>query len=84
MRAKLAIGLKEYTTVKAQRELASLQSPDVEKTYVVRRTDTLSGIAEQAYGDLNHSTILPLDFRCATLITRADCRGLSKDYTGSS
>jgi len=51
VRAKLAIGLKEYTTVKAQRELANLQSPDVEKTYVVRRTDTLSGIAEQAYGD---------------------------------
>jgi LysM repeat protein len=51
VRAKLALGLKEYTTVKEQRDLAQKQSPDVEKTYVVRRTDTLSSIAEQAYGD---------------------------------
>jgi len=51
VRAKLAIGLKEYTTVKDQRDLANRQSPDVEKACVVRRTDTLSGIAGQAYGD---------------------------------
>lgn len=51
VRAKLSIGLKEYTTVKDQRALANKQSPEVEKAYVVRRTDTLSGIAEQAYGD---------------------------------
>lgn len=51
VRAKLAIALKEYTTVEQQVALAKLQSPDVEKSYVVRRGDTLTGIAEQAYGD---------------------------------
>ena len=51
VRAKLAIALKEYTTVDQQRELAKNQSPDLEKTYVVKRGDTLSRIAEQAYGD---------------------------------
>ena len=51
VRARLAIALKEYTTVEQQVALAKKQSPDVEKSYVVRRGDTLSGIAEQAYGD---------------------------------
>lgn len=51
VRAKLQLALKEYTTVEAQKALAKKQSPDLEKTYVVRRGDTLSGIAEAAYGD---------------------------------
>jgi hypothetical protein len=51
VRAKLGFALKEYTTVDQQRAIAKLKSPDVEKTYVVKRGDTLSGIAEQAYGD---------------------------------
>jgi LysM repeat protein len=51
VRAKLAIALKQYTTVEEQSKLANKQSPDVEKTYVVQRGDTLSGIAEKAYGD---------------------------------
>lgn len=51
VRAKLAIALKEYTTIEEQVELANKQSPDVEKAYVVQRSDTLSGIAEKAYGD---------------------------------
>jgi nucleoid-associated protein YgaU len=51
VRAKLAIGLKEFTTIAEQAALAKKQSPDVEKAYVASRGDTLSGIAEQAYGD---------------------------------
>lgn len=52
VRAKLAIALKEYATIEDQPQSpAKKQSPDVEKAYVVSRTDTLSGIAEQAYGD---------------------------------
>jgi hypothetical protein len=51
VRAKLSIGLKEYTTIAEQAALAKNQSPDVEKAYVVARSDTLSGIAEKAYGD---------------------------------
>jgi LysM repeat protein len=51
VRAKLSFGLKEYTTVKQQQALAQNKSPDLEKTYVVKRGDTLSGIAELAYGD---------------------------------
>lgn len=51
VRAKLAFGLKEYTTVADQVALAKNASPDLEKVYVIKRGDTLSGIAEQAYGD---------------------------------
>ena len=51
VRAKLALGLKEYTTIKDQVALAKKQSPDVEKVYVVQRGDTITQIAEQAYGD---------------------------------
>lgn len=51
VRAKLALGLKEYTTIDRQVREAPKHSPDVEKAYVVQRGDTLSGIAEQAYGD---------------------------------
>lgn len=51
VRAKLGIGLKQYTTVEEQSSLAKKQSADVEKTYVVQRGDTLSGIAEKAHGD---------------------------------
>lgn len=51
VRAKLAFALKEFTNVKDERAKAKKQSPDLEKTYVVRRGDTLSRIAELAYGD---------------------------------
>lgn len=51
VRAKLAFALKEYTTVEDQKKLAKNESPDLEKAYVVKRGDTLSAIAEQAYGD---------------------------------
>lgn len=51
VRAKLTIALKQYTTVEQQRAQAKKSSPDVEKTYVLQRGDTLSRIAEQAYGD---------------------------------
>jgi LysM repeat protein len=51
VRAKLALGMKEYTTIAEQVALAKKQSPDVEKAYVVQRGDTLTRIAEQAYGD---------------------------------
>lgn len=50
VRAKLAIALKQYTTVEEQAALAKKESPDVEKSYVIQRGDTLSGIAEKAYG----------------------------------
>ena len=51
VRAKCAFALKQYTTVADQRLETQKQSPDVEKTYVVMRGDTLSGIAARAYGD---------------------------------
>lgn len=51
VRAKCAFGLKQYTTVADQRAETQKRSPDVEKTYVVVRGDTLSGIAARAYGD---------------------------------
>lgn len=51
VRAKLGFALKEYTTVKQQQQLAQNKSPDLEKTYVVKRGDTLSAIAQLAYGD---------------------------------
>lgn len=54
IRAKLSLALKEWTTVAEQVERFRKNSPDVEKSYVVRRGDTLSRIAEQSYGDGRH------------------------------
>jgi hypothetical protein len=51
VRAKLSFSIKEYTTVDQQRAIAKKQSPDLEKSYVVKRGDTLSAIAQIAYGD---------------------------------
>ncbi|HSN28705.1 MAG TPA: LysM peptidoglycan-binding domain-containing protein [Kofleriaceae bacterium] len=51
VRAKLGFTIKEYTTVDQQKKIARKESPDLEKTYVVKRGDTLSAIAEVAYGD---------------------------------
>lgn len=54
LRAKLAIALKEFTTVEDQAKAFPKNSPDVEKTYVVRRGDTLAAIAETLLGDGRH------------------------------
>jgi LysM repeat protein len=54
VRAKLNLTVKEYTTVEKQKSLAQKKSPDLERTYVVRKGDTLSEIASQSYGDPNH------------------------------
>jgi LysM repeat protein len=51
LRAKLSLQLKEYRQVEVQVKEAKKSSPDVEKAYVVRRGDTLSGIAEALYQD---------------------------------
>lgn len=51
VRAKLAFTIKEYTTIDQQRSIAKKESPDLEKAYVVKRGDTLSAIAQTAYGD---------------------------------
>jgi nucleoid-associated protein YgaU len=51
VRAKLAVALKQYATIAQQFGDNKNESADVEKSYVVQRTDTLSSIAEQAYGD---------------------------------
>ncbi len=45
LRARLAVKLKEYRPVEVQVRETPRNSPDVEKTYVARRGDTLSGIA---------------------------------------
>jgi nucleoid-associated protein YgaU len=51
LRAKVSMSLKEYRTVEEQVRKRPKFSPDVEKTYVVRRGDSLSGIAERIYRD---------------------------------
>jgi hypothetical protein len=51
VRAKLAVALKQYATIAQQLSDAKNESSDVEKSYVVQRTDTLSSIAERSYGD---------------------------------
>jgi len=53
IRAKLNMVLKEYRTVKEQIAEKPRNSPDVEKTHVVRRGDTLHSIAALAYNDVN-------------------------------
>lgn len=51
LRARLALKLKEYRPVEIQVKERPRNSPDVEKTWVVRRGDTLSGIAAAVYRD---------------------------------
>jgi LysM repeat protein len=51
LRAKLSLALKEYRSVEIQIKENPTASPDFEKTYVVKRGDTLSGIAFAVYHD---------------------------------
>jgi hypothetical protein len=51
LRAKLSVTLKEYRPAAVQFRESPTFSPDFDKTFVVRRGDTLSGIAGQVYRD---------------------------------
>jgi len=51
LRAKLSVTLKEYRPSAVQFRESPTSSPDFDKTFVVRRGDTLSGIAGQVYRD---------------------------------
>jgi nucleoid-associated protein YgaU len=51
LRAKISMTLKEYRPVTVQVRQVEKHSPDVDKAYVVRRGDTLSGIASALYRD---------------------------------
>jgi nucleoid-associated protein YgaU len=51
LRAKLSLALKEYRPVEIQLKEKPKTSPDVEKTWVVTRGDTLSSIAAAVYRD---------------------------------
>lgn len=51
LRAKLSVTMKEYRPASVQVDEIKRSSPDVDKVYVVRRGDTLSGIAAAVYGD---------------------------------
>ncbi len=51
VRAKVALAIKEHVPVKVQVNKARTASPNFEKTYTVRRGDTLTSIAAWAYQD---------------------------------
>ena len=51
LRAKIALSLKEYRPVDVQVRQVPKNSPNVNKAYVVRLGDTLSGIAGALYSD---------------------------------
>jgi Contractile injection system tube protein/LysM domain len=51
LRAKLSVTLKEYRPAAVQFRESPTLSPDFDKSFVVRRGDTLSGIAAQVYRD---------------------------------
>jgi LysM repeat protein len=51
LRAKISLSMKEYRPVTVQTREVPKNSPNVEKAYVVRRGDTLSGIASAFYSD---------------------------------
>jgi LysM repeat protein len=53
LRAKLSLGLKEYRPVEIQIKENPTSSADFDKSYVVRRGDTLSGIAFAVYRNYN-------------------------------
>lgn len=51
VRAKVSLGLKEYSSVAQQIIANPTQSPDFDKSWTVRRGDTLSSIAGAIYQD---------------------------------
>ena len=51
LRAKLSLSMKEYRPVAIQIKENPTSSPNFEKTYVVQRGDTLSGISFAVYRD---------------------------------
>jgi nucleoid-associated protein YgaU len=51
LRAKLALALKEYRPAAVQINERPTNSPDVEKSWTVRRGDTLASIAGALYRD---------------------------------
>jgi hypothetical protein len=51
LRAKLSVALKEYRPAAVQVKERPTASPDFDKSWVVRRGDTLSGIAGAVYRD---------------------------------
>jgi nucleoid-associated protein YgaU len=51
LRATLTVTLKEYKTLEQQIDDIRFQSPDHTRTRVVQQGDTLSRIANDAYGD---------------------------------
>jgi LysM repeat protein len=51
LRAKLSVVLKEYRPVVTQVKENPKSSPDFDKTYVVRRGDTLSSVAAAVYSN---------------------------------
>ena len=51
LRAKLSVTLKEYRPAAVQFRESPTFSPDFDKTFVVRRGDTMSGIAGQVFRD---------------------------------
>ena len=71
LRAILTVTLREYRTLKQQIQEIRLASPDHTKTHVIRIGETLSGIADEVYGDpgawryiADHNGILdPLQLR---------------------
>jgi hypothetical protein len=51
LRAKLSVALKEYRPAAVQVKDPPKSSPDFDKTYVVRRGDTLSSVAAAVYNN---------------------------------
>jgi hypothetical protein len=51
LRAKISLTMKEYRPVNIQVPKADKHSPNVEKAYVTKRGDTLSGVAGALYKD---------------------------------
>lgn len=51
LRATLTVTLREYKTLEQQIDQIKFESPDHTHTHVVQRGDTLSRIANEAYGD---------------------------------
>ena len=86
IRATLTLNLREYKTLNEQIEQIRYESPDHTHNHIIKRGDTLTGIATEIYGDpvqwraiANHNQITdPLELQPGTILEIPPIEGLER------